>query len=123
MAITWVSPLDDTRHLLKNLLLSLLNTHCRAASKRSLLPGSQQSRTVAKALRRRSVQAVRLFSARAIGEDNIAFRACREAATVEESWPPGSFTAVSRRTPIVRYSIVGRTEMLPVRQVLQHLGF
>jgi hypothetical protein len=50
-----------------------------------------------------------------MGEDNISFRACREAATVEDNWPPGNFTAVSRRTPIVRYNIVGRTEMLPVR--------
>lgn len=80
------------------------------------LPGSQQSRTVTKALRRSSVQAVRLFSARAIGEDNIPLRACKDAATVKGNWPSGNFTAVSLRTPIIRYRIVGSTETLPMRQ-------
>lgn len=50
-----------------------------------------------------------------MGEDNIPLRACREAPTVEDNWPPGNLTAVSLRTPIVRYNIVGRIEMLPVK--------
>ena len=106
--------------ILKKLSVLLYKTHCTTASKEPDLPGSQQSRIVVKALRRRSVQAVWLFSARAMGEDNIPFRACREAATVEDSWPPGNFTAVSLRTPIVRYSIVGRIEMLPIRHFEKH---
>lgn len=69
-----------------------------------------------KALRRRSVQAVRLFSARAIGEDKSPLRACRDAATVKGNWPSRNFTAVSLSTPIIRYKIVGRTETLPVKQ-------
>lgn len=80
------------------------------------LPWSQQSSTVTKALRRRSVQAVRLFSARAIGEDKSPLRACRDAATVNGNCPSCNFTAVSLSTPIIRYKIVGRTETLPVKQ-------
>lgn len=82
------------------------------------LPWSQQSSTVTKALRRRSVHAVRLFSARAIGEDRSPLRACRDAATGKGSWPSCSLTAVSLSTPIIRYKIVGRTETLPVKQCI-----
>ena len=51
-----------------------------------------------------------------MGEVKIPFRVCREAVTVQDNWPPGNFTAVSRRTPMVRYNTVGRIEMLPARE-------
>lgn len=77
-------------------------------------PGCAYSSTEARLLLTRLVHCVSVFSARASGEVMMVLMPCRAAETGTGTELSGVFSAVSRRTPVIRNSTVGRMVMLPV---------